>query len=463
MPKMHTPPDIPEGFVSRLFAIPNSQAWLSLFSEALSQTIYAHNYEQLDEANLTPEETAAAAFAVYEAWLTAGEATTEECPPPSINGNRVVRLNPTTGHWEQTTDDGFGWEAPDEGYLVPNMAGREEATEEDRICFAATNAANVMKLLYDNALDSFHAQYSSEEAFDLFGEASGDLIFSALSTLIAGASWYVGFYWGLFWGGIELISDNVWSDGFLDRLICVFKEHATDTGGVVTFDFQAINADLVMIPVTTLEDILWTVQVEYMLFIIGADGLNLAGETTAVQGACDNCGTWCYVFDFADGTLGWSPVTLSSTFYQTSGKFVSPVWQTTWTIQDTSPTDSGHRAVAIERSFASSHITRIVVNYDRTAINYHNATGNLAFRVAHSGTIGDMSGTILYSETSPGTTGTGLQVELADLDITTTRIVVQNRVGYWALNPADPSGAGTINWVLLEGTGENPFGSYNCG
>ena len=62
--KLTTPPDIPAGFVSRVFAIPDSKEWLGAFSGALAETIYPHNWQQVNEANITPEQAAETALAV---------------------------------------------------------------------------------------------------------------------------------------------------------------------------------------------------------------------------------------------------------------------------------------------------------------------------------------------------------------------------------------------------------------
>jgi len=292
MPRFITPQDIPEGFVSREFAIPDSQRWLGVISEALSQTIYPHNYTQLNPTDLTPAEAAEAALSVYTAWLEAGECAGGVCPPAQVNGKRVTRHNPTTGKWEQIDDESFGWEPPDEGYAVPAQVGRSEPTDDEKICAAVANATECLRLLYEQALADFFAEYSSSQAFDAFGEAAGDLIFAGITALIQAYAPWVAPFWDLFWGGIALISTNVWTLVFQQHLRCILLEHASIADGVVTFDFQAVNRDLVTQNLSSLEEGLWVVQVEYMLLIIGADGLNLAGELDLVAEPDCTCGPW---------------------------------------------------------------------------------------------------------------------------------------------------------------------------
>jgi len=62
--------------------------------------------------------------------------------------------------------------------------------------------------------------------------------------------------------------------------------------GEVTFDFQAINRALVMQNLSSIDEMLWVQQVEYMLLIIGAEGLNLAGELDLVAEPDCSCGPW---------------------------------------------------------------------------------------------------------------------------------------------------------------------------
>jgi hypothetical protein len=54
-----TPASMPEDEECRQLKIPSSKEWLGIFNAALLATTYAYNYEQLDEADLTPEECAA--------------------------------------------------------------------------------------------------------------------------------------------------------------------------------------------------------------------------------------------------------------------------------------------------------------------------------------------------------------------------------------------------------------------
>jgi len=72
MPKPFlTPPDIPEGEECRSLIIPSSKEWLGIFNSALLETIYYWNYEQVNDTDLTREETAEKAREIVYAYFDA--------------------------------------------------------------------------------------------------------------------------------------------------------------------------------------------------------------------------------------------------------------------------------------------------------------------------------------------------------------------------------------------------------
>lgn len=77
-----TPSTIPPDTVRRYLSIPNSQEWLGIVNKALIQTIYAYNYEQVHEGDLTPEQAADRAYEMVWEWFGEMEPQTQ------------VRLNP---------------------------------------------------------------------------------------------------------------------------------------------------------------------------------------------------------------------------------------------------------------------------------------------------------------------------------------------------------------------------------
>jgi len=171
-----------------------------------------------------------------------------------------------------------------------------------------------LKLLYDQALADFADEYSAAEILDHFGEVAGTLIAAGLEFLIDALGPWASITFDLFFNGIDIISQNVWTADFEATLTCLLLRNASIEGDIVTFDFQAVNRDLVFEHVSSVDDVLWIAQVEYMLMTIGADGLNLAGETTTVEGDCVDCGTWCNYWSFVTPSCSASDVSEHKTF-----------------------------------------------------------------------------------------------------------------------------------------------------
>lgn len=78
MPKPFlTPPVSSDVLECRTLLIPNTKEWLGIFNSALLETVYYWNYEQVNDTDLTPEETAEACRAIvweyFDASCGAGE------------------------------------------------------------------------------------------------------------------------------------------------------------------------------------------------------------------------------------------------------------------------------------------------------------------------------------------------------------------------------------------------------
>jgi hypothetical protein len=72
-----TPPNLPSETECRTIKIPSSKFWLGIFNSALLETIYAWNWEQVNETDLTPDECAAyCAGVLFEYFSSGGDCTT---------------------------------------------------------------------------------------------------------------------------------------------------------------------------------------------------------------------------------------------------------------------------------------------------------------------------------------------------------------------------------------------------
>lgn len=295
--KFRTPPALPLDTQCRGTVVPASREWLGLYSDALLELTYAYNYEQVEATDLTPEETAQAAYLQYLTWL---DSTCEggDCPPVVIPGTDgpVFRRSPTT--FLLTQLQGEEWATPDAEYIPPDPAPRTETDEYDKQCGAASNAANVLHNLYDTCISVYDDQISpalnQAELAAQIATAIGSM-FGPISASFMALS---GFAWEVFQQGlIELTTDD-WSAEWNSIFVCLLRDHMTLDGSTAHFDFQGICWDLVGFILPILDQhtrVRW--QVYYLLQCIGPEGLDIAGGTTEVEGDCADCDTWCVTWE----------------------------------------------------------------------------------------------------------------------------------------------------------------------
>lgn len=302
--KFRTPPALPEDTQCRGTVVPASREWLGLYSDALLELTYAYNYEQVEPTDLTPDETAQAAYLQYLAWLDSTCGGGSAVPTLPDLDTPIYRRNPTTGRWEYLNNG--EWVEPTGEDAIPEPAPREEPTEPEQKCGAASNAAHVLRELYSAILSAYDenlapAVNQANIAFQVavaigasFGPVSA--AFLALSD----------FAWTVFTQALTEITEDDWSNEFEEILVCILQKASTVTDGVVTFDFFTVNSELVGFLLPVIDDFVrvrW--QVWYLLQMIGEQGLNDAGGTTAVEGDCVTCNEWCFEFvPMAYMTLG---------------------------------------------------------------------------------------------------------------------------------------------------------------
>lgn len=297
-----TPPDIPEEVVCRTIKMPNSLLWLGIFNKALATTIQAWNWHQAKDTHLTPDEAVAAAYAVLSDWLEASLNDCEGCVQPG--GEPFMRVNPD-GSFSQLTED--EWLPPSGDYEVPPVPPREGGTDEDKRCLAAKNAANVLKLMYENITDSISGDLTIAEAIAALIIFLAGILLAPLSLIIAAILQAAAIIFGVVYATAEFVTADYWFEEFNAKLVCALEECAdVDGSGVVTFDFDCFNTRLAnRVDLTTdyFELVLFG-QIQSMLMFIGSDGLNLAGATTAITDDECFCG-WTYRWEFTDNDGGF--------------------------------------------------------------------------------------------------------------------------------------------------------------
>jgi len=342
---------------------------------------------------------------------------------------------------------GGAWVTPEGDYAIPPTPERSEPTPEERRCLAAANAANVLKLLYEDLSDSFAESLSAVDAAVKLGVAivgGIGLLFGLISTSLisaAGAA-FAGVY-----AGVEFITADVWTSEFDEILACILYDCSSSDGDVVHFDydcfFQRLWDATDLFDVTFAEQRLFY-QISVIMNFLGVEALDAAGATTAVTSFdCDGCAqAWCYRWwgeGFEQGDwemLQWAETT--PTVYE-DDKVVGG-FQTTGT-----PTYAHIAEIAYPAIAGNVTYIGFSIDYDRTggaAANYAWLEIN-GVDVAHSPNLSGAGTALLVWEGSRD-------------DITSLHVV-----GGVESN----SGGGGHFWftsVTMRGDGENPIGADNC-
>jgi len=288
-----TPQDLPEDDDCRPLSIPANSEWLALFGGALTELTKTWNWEY--SGGLTVAATVDKMNEIINNWYTVPCAA---CTIPG--GYRVIRIT-ADGHIEELNESG-DWQEGTDDYYIPPPEAREGGEPQDQICLAAKNAVNVLNILYESLSDSWAEELSVDDAVLAFiaaivaavGFAFAPIIWAVVIPLIA--------FFTLVYRLLEYLTADLWTTDFTDKLVCLFRDCASNDDGVVTFDFQCLQDGLnglAITPVFTETQARLNIQLAYIVnFIGGIDSLNLAGRTTAItDDDCDDC-AWCYLFDF---------------------------------------------------------------------------------------------------------------------------------------------------------------------
>lgn len=295
-----TPESIPEGTVCRPLFIPDDTQWLAIVSGAITELLYKSSWEQFGA--VTPSEAIARMQLMVDQYY-AGDCGV--CTVP--DGQPILRIS-LFGHFEQLANG--EWVEPPPDYQIPPPTAREEPTPEDRICLAAKNAANVLKQLYEEVSDAVGEGLTIVEmAAQVAAVVSGiiaPVVGLAVTAIFAFSTALIKFLAE----AVEFITADVWTSEFDEGLVCLLIDAASDDAGVVTFDYdgfvEGLYAATYWNDPAGYEQRL-AGQIVYLLQIIGIDGLNLAGRTTAIDDDdCSFCSPgWCYTWDFTVNSGGW--------------------------------------------------------------------------------------------------------------------------------------------------------------
>jgi len=436
-----TPNLEPTDTLCRLLLIPidDDLQLLAAVNGALLELTHEWNWE--DFGTMTAAETAELMFEFYTAYSLSTNDCETICTLPfpfDIDIGfpiRVIRLD-EDGHFEELVDG--VWGPPTGDYEVPAVPTRGEGTATERKCSGAANALAVLSELYEQASDAFTSDGTQVAVYEAILEA----------LLAALGAWAVGFAasgigtaiaaFFAFYELLETITADLWTPAFNQQLVCILDACATDTGSVVTFDWECLREgfnELQYASGLDLEHQLLIQQVMFILSIIGVDGLNHAGATTGITGDCDECDEWCYLWDFdtLNSPDGWSIIvggggTAIGHFQNPPGYF------------DSVFTAGSGAGVAITHPASyNAHLTRIEIEvYTVTGLPYDSIRVDL--NVVH-GSFGTNDVWTFINE--------NISIDLAGNDVRIDIASANNRFG-------------GIRKIRLFGTGVNPFGTDNC-
>lgn len=437
-----TPDELPEETDCRSLFIPASTDWLAIVSGALTELTKHYNWEQW--GSVTVDEAVGAMQAMVDAYYAA----CENCELPI--GTPVFRLDPDTGEVQQLV--GGEWVPPQGDYELPPTPAREESTQEERRCYAAANAVNVLKTLYEQLADDFSEGLTQLEAKVSFAAAVTGAIGAAFGIITAPLLTLAGVLFGIVYVTTEFLTADLWDEEFTDQLECFFYECSTDDGDVVHFDLNCIFNKIA--EATTIDwtanDLRLLLQIGTIMNMLGSQAIDAAGATTAITSTdCDGCpNEWCFTFNLeevdADGTpvsnngctASWSSGT---GWFATKGSGCAPV--------------TGQSVIAtINVEYAECYLRYVVV-----VVECNNRTSGslaaIAFPSINRG--GTQQAQI---ENTPDNTPLGVVLTIEGLSTGITA-EAQNTA---PSGVAHSSGTTMIKQVTFYGTGDCPFGSPNC-
>jgi len=262
----------------------------------------AYNYQQF--GTLTPQEMADACAEVIAQWY-ADICTACELP----DGDRIVRIN-EDNVWQELNDG--AWQETTGDYYIPPPAARTEPTTEERLCLAAKNAENTLKIMYEELTDLFGEALGTIEAITDWAGFIGAAIIPGLGLAVRALLTIGVIAFKEVFDFTEFITADFWTTTFSDNMICTLLNCASDDAGVVTFDFDCVwnrvKGQIEWLDPTIASAAL-AGQVLFILNSIGAQGLNLAGATTAIEDSdCSQCeDEGCYEWDFELSSGSWFP------------------------------------------------------------------------------------------------------------------------------------------------------------
>jgi len=298
---------VPDEYRGRCFSVPNDNALVGAVTGALLPLTDANNWES--SGSMSPADTAELMSAAFEAFVS-GDCSGEggDCPPVELpDGQRVWRRQPSTGLYELVDTELGTWVFPD-GTLVETLPlpdPRTETTDEEKLCLACANAANALFELWGALLTLWNDEVEPVAATLAWATEAGLTLGGAYYPPLAAAATLLGAGFGMLFEAFDLITSGEWDEAFSEKLKCVLYDNATlEDDDTVTFAHSAVIWNMNLQSWANPQNMLITMQLQYILSMIGEEGLNRAGGTTAITEADCTCGVWGRQWTFAQMHTG---------------------------------------------------------------------------------------------------------------------------------------------------------------
>lgn len=285
-----TPETLPPTLHCRRLLIPDSSEWLAIISGALTELTLTWNWQQ---KGITVDQALEASRDIIASYYNQPCTNPDECTQP--DGSPVIRRN-ADGTTQQLING--TWQAPT-GDLTPiPPEPREEPTEEDRLCLAAKNAANILGLTYAAAEEAYFETGTAEAVVTAIIGAAAIIFAPFVTPMTIAALGLLQLIFDTFFDIWGALTEPVWDDELEAKLACTLLSVASEDGDErVTFDFEQLQIKLVTDWVNTLHypEYLLGLQMQYLTQILGAEALNWSSGTTAIiDDDCSYCGCTTY-------------------------------------------------------------------------------------------------------------------------------------------------------------------------
>lgn len=238
-----------------------------------------------------------------------------------------------------------------------------------------------------------------------------------------------------------------------ETFACILYCYMDDNGRISAGDLPNIYQDTVDQIGATGGTIL-----NQMMELAGEGGLNNIAASGTSTGSCGSCGcspTWCKYWDFSADSGGWDAIALGAGIF---GTLVPDEWQGTDAVETVSNPDIAHHGVVLRRLFPTRTVTHIVVTWDLTK-GFIDQTAGSAVRLTNGAIFtGSVLRNVAFSALANGT----------NLTVDWTGSISSEQIEFWVFSSRDSTapytygGTANVKSILMEGEGENPFGSNDC-